>query len=94
MNFPGPNPRQIQNFSTANVPVPRPSQLLQKSSKVPPRSISISGICGTARSSGYHSENITPIIENMERRPLIEPMQVMGDEPPPSYEVSENRYIY
>ena len=91
MNFPGSNPRQIQNSSTANVPVPRPSQLLQKSSKIPPRSISISGICGTARSSGYHSENITPIIENMERRPLIEPMQVVGDEAPPSYEVCGNK---
>uniref|UniRef100_A0AC34R1L0 Transmembrane protein n=1 Tax=Panagrolaimus sp. JU765 TaxID=591449 RepID=A0AC34R1L0_9BILA len=85
MNFPGPTPQQLQDSSTAAVPIPRPSQLVGKSAKGPSRSISISGICGTARSSGYQTEVATPVEE---RRPLIEPLQVVSDEAPPSYEVA------
>uniref|UniRef100_A0A914CAC1 Uncharacterized protein n=1 Tax=Acrobeloides nanus TaxID=290746 RepID=A0A914CAC1_9BILA len=88
--------RSIAPISTSAVPVPRASQLATansnfSNSKVPPRSISISGICGLSAngsiglSSGYQSHVETPIDE---RRPLIEPLRPIMDEPPPPYEVA------
>ena len=88
------NDPETAPISSAAIPVPRPSELALKtysSNKQPSRSISIAGICGTTKSSGYHSQINTPTggggID--ERRPLIEPMQAtLENEPPPSYEVS------
>ncbi|KAH7726127.1 hypothetical protein AAVH_06315 [Aphelenchoides avenae] len=80
--------------SSAAVPVPRPCQLPVGAG--PPRSISISGICGVPgsggpssgfeRSSGYATlADESPTTS--ERRPLIEPFRII-DEPPPPYEVA------
>uniref|UniRef100_A0AC34GXJ3 Uncharacterized protein n=1 Tax=Panagrolaimus sp. ES5 TaxID=591445 RepID=A0AC34GXJ3_9BILA len=85
-------------ISSAAIPVPRPSELILKNvvpagkPPQPSRSISIAGICGTTKSSGYHSQSNTPATGGErieERRPLIEPMSAtMENEPPPSYEVA------
>uniref|UniRef100_A0A914ZCA2 Uncharacterized protein n=1 Tax=Panagrolaimus superbus TaxID=310955 RepID=A0A914ZCA2_9BILA len=101
MSFNDPERRAPIN-STA-IPIPRPSELILKNvvsigksqQQQPSRSISIAGICGTTKSSGYHSQTNTPATGGgggggiEERRPLIEPMSAtMENEPPPSYEVA------
>uniref|UniRef100_A0A914PF99 Uncharacterized protein n=1 Tax=Panagrolaimus davidi TaxID=227884 RepID=A0A914PF99_9BILA len=88
------NAHERAPISSSAIPVPRPSELILKNvtKQQPSRSISIAGICGTTKSSGYHSQSNTPATDGRgieERRPLIEPIPAtMENEPPPSYEVA------